>query len=75
MPEPILGERMCACVILRHNGTLTSQQLVAVLMNPEILHDFVLSLFGKVPQRDLTERIAVKFKQRGRSNVSQTSRD
>ena len=74
MPDPILGERMCACVILRRGSALTLAQLVEFLMNEEIakhklperleiLDDFPLSPFGKVSKKDLTERIAVELKQ------------
>jgi 2,3-dihydroxybenzoate-AMP ligase len=74
MPDPILGERMCACVILRQGGALTLEHLVAFLMNEEIakhklperleiMADFPLSPFGKVSKKDLTERIAMKLKE------------
>jgi 2,3-dihydroxybenzoate-AMP ligase len=74
MPDPILGERMCACVILRQAGALTLEHLVAFLMNEEIakhklperleiMDDFPLSAFGKVSKKDLTERIALKLKE------------
>jgi 2,3-dihydroxybenzoate-AMP ligase len=74
MPDPILGERMCACVILRQDKTLTLDQLVDFLMKEEIakhklperleiLEDFPLSPFGKVSKKDLTERIALKLKE------------
>ncbi|HEU4345842.1 MAG TPA: AMP-binding protein [Candidatus Binatia bacterium] len=77
MPDPILGERMCACVILRKGGALTLAELVAFLMKEEIakhklperleiLDDFPLSAFGKVSKKDLTERIALKLKQEGK---------
>ena len=77
MPDPILGERMCACVILRAAGALTLEQLVAFLMNEEIARhklperleitdDFPLSPFGKVSKKDLTERIALKLKEDGK---------
>ena len=77
MPDPVLGERMCACVILRRGAALTLQELVAFLMNEEIakhklperleiLDDFPLSPFGKVLKKDLTERIARKLKEEGR---------
>jgi 2,3-dihydroxybenzoate-AMP ligase len=77
MPDPVLGERMCACVILRRGAALTLQELVAFLMNEEIakhklperleiLDDFPLSPFGKVSKKDLTERIACKLKEEGR---------
>jgi 2,3-dihydroxybenzoate-AMP ligase len=74
MPDPVLGERMCACVILRRGAVLTLQELVVFLMNEEIakhklperleiLDDFPLSPFGKVSKKDLTERIARKLKE------------
>ena len=77
MPDPVLGERMCACAILRRGAALTLQELVAFLMNEEIakhklperletLDDFPLSPFGKVSKKDLTERIARKLKEEGR---------
>jgi len=77
MPDPILGERMCACVILRRGGTLTLEELVAFLMKEEIakhklperleiLDDFPLSAFGKVAKKDLTERIAQKLTKEGK---------
>jgi 2,3-dihydroxybenzoate---[aryl-carrier protein] ligase len=77
MPDPVLGERMCACVILRGGAALTLQELVAFLMNEEIakhklperleiLDDFPLSPFGKVSKKELTERIARKLKEEGR---------
>jgi 2,3-dihydroxybenzoate-AMP ligase len=71
MPDPILGERMCACVILRQGKALTLDQLIDFLMKEEIakhklperleiMHDFPLSPFGKVSKKDLTERISLK---------------
>jgi len=76
IPDPILGERMCACIILRHRGMLTLEQLVAFLMNEEIakhklperleiMDDFPLSAFGKVSKKDLTEKITLKLKEEG----------
>jgi 2,3-dihydroxybenzoate-AMP ligase len=73
MPDPMLGERMCACVILRPGHSLTLDQLVAFLMKEEIakhklperveiLDDFPLSPFGKVSKKELTERIALRLK-------------
>jgi 2,3-dihydroxybenzoate---[aryl-carrier protein] ligase len=71
MPDPILGERMCACVILRHGHALTLDELVSFLIKEEIakhklperleiLDDFPLSPFGKVSKKNLAERIARK---------------
>jgi 2,3-dihydroxybenzoate-AMP ligase len=77
MPDPILGERMCAYVILRKGGVLALEQLVAFLMNEEIakhklperleiMDDFPLSAFGKVSKKDLTEKITLKLKEEGK---------
>jgi non-ribosomal peptide synthetase component E (peptide arylation enzyme) len=77
MPDPILGERMCACVILRRDHSLTLDQLVAFLMKEEIakhklperlevLDDFPVSPFGKVSKKDLTEKIALRLKEEGK---------
>jgi 2,3-dihydroxybenzoate-AMP ligase len=77
MPDPVLGERMCAYVILRAGSALTLPELAAFLMNEEIakhklperleiVEDFPLSPFGKVSKKDLTERIALKMKAVGK---------
>jgi 2,3-dihydroxybenzoate-AMP ligase len=77
MPDPILGERMCACVIPRRGQTLVLPELATFLANEEIakhklperlelLDDFPLSPFGKVSKKDLTERIAAKLKDEGK---------
>ena len=74
MPDPLLGERMCACVILRRGGALTLEELVVFLANEEIarhklperleiMDDFPLSPFGKVSKKELTEKIAFKLQQ------------
>jgi 2,3-dihydroxybenzoate-AMP ligase len=76
MPDPVLGERMCAYVILRDGKELTLQQLVAFLMNEEIarhklperleiVDNFPLSPFGKVSKKELSERIAGKLAEEG----------
>ena len=77
MPDPILGERMCAYVIARAGAVLTLEQLVAFLMKEEIakhklperleiVSEFPLSPFGKVSKKDLTERITLKLKKEGK---------
>ncbi|HXV48498.1 MAG TPA: AMP-binding protein [Candidatus Binatia bacterium] len=77
MPDRVLGERMCAYVIVRAGKTLTLPELVAFLMNEEIakhklperlelVEDFPLSPFGKVSKKDLTEKIALKLKAEGK---------
>ena len=68
VPDPVLGERMCACVILRNGSRLTLEQLTSYLLDqgiakfklPErikILEDFPLSAFGKVSKKTLVERL------------------
>ena len=77
MPDPILGERMCACIILRSGRTLTLEELVAFLADQEIarhklperleiMEEFPMSPFGKVSKKDLTEKIALKLKEEGK---------
>jgi 2,3-dihydroxybenzoate-AMP ligase len=77
MPDPILGERMCACVILRSGASLTLQDLSAFLAEQEIakhklperleiMEEFPLSPFGKVSKKNLTERIANELKEEGK---------
>jgi 2,3-dihydroxybenzoate-AMP ligase len=77
MPDQVLGERMCACTILRRGTTLTLPELVGFLMQEEIakhklperlelMNEFPLSPFGKVSKKDLTERIAAKLKEEGK---------
>lgn len=77
MPDPVLGERMCAYVIIRAGQSLTLQQLAVYLLEQEIakhklpermeiVDEFPLSPFGKVSKRDLTERISQLLKTGGR---------
>jgi len=77
IPDAILGERMCACVILRKGRSLALPDLVAFLAEQEIakhklperleiMDDFLLSPFGKVSKKDLTDRIANKLKEEGK---------
>ncbi|HYL07835.1 MAG TPA: AMP-binding protein [Candidatus Udaeobacter sp.] len=68
MPDPVLGERMCACVILRAGQSLTLDDLTKLLMDMgiakfklperlELMDEFPLSTFGKVSKKALTERL------------------
>jgi non-ribosomal peptide synthetase component E (peptide arylation enzyme) len=65
VPDPELGERMCACVILRPGSRLTLPDLLEYLAEQEIarhklperlalLDRFPLSPVGKVSKKDLT---------------------
>ncbi len=72
MPDPILGEKTCAYVILRSGHTsLTLPELTDFLLGHElakfklperleIVPEFPLSPFGKVSKKDLTAQIAAK---------------
>jgi len=72
MPDPAMGEKMCACVILKAGQTLNLGELVAFLAEQEIakfklperleiLPDFPVSTFGKVSKKALGEMVADKL--------------
>ena len=72
VPDPDLGERMCACVLLRDGATVTFKELQEFLMGKEIakfklperleiLSDFPLSTFGKVSKAKLVEMVSEKI--------------
>jgi 2,3-dihydroxybenzoate-AMP ligase len=74
MPDPVLGEKMCACVILRGGRALTLQELVEFLGAKEIarfklperlevLGEFPVSTFGKVSKKALVEMVTRKLDQ------------
>lgn len=73
MPDPILGERVCAFVKLARGGSLSFQEMVShlkekgasVLLLPErleVLEDLPLTKVGKVDKKMLREHIAAKMK-------------
>jgi 2,3-dihydroxybenzoate-AMP ligase len=66
VPDPNLGERMCACVILKRGQQLDLPALAAFLKGKEIAkfklperlllcEDFPVSTFGKVSKKALAE--------------------
>ena len=68
VPDQQLGERMCACVVLRKNTSLRFEELVAFLKTKEIakfklperleiFDDLPVSTFGKVSKKKLAEMI------------------
>jgi 2,3-dihydroxybenzoate-AMP ligase len=72
VPDPDLGERMCACVILRDGKTLTFDELKSFLVDKEIakyklpermeiMTYFPLSTFGKVSKKDLVATVSAKM--------------
>ena len=69
MPDPLLGERMCACVLLKPGRSLTFDELVTFLQSEEIARhklperveifdEFPLSPIGKVSKKDLVTLVA-----------------
>ena len=72
MPDPQMGERMCAYVIVRKGRSLELKELVAFLLAKEIakfklperlevVAEFPVSTFGKVSKKTLAEMIARKL--------------
>jgi 2,3-dihydroxybenzoate-AMP ligase len=72
VPDPALGERMCACVLLRDGAHLSFDELKKFLLGREIakyklperleiLPDFPLSTFGKVSKKKLVGLISQKM--------------
>jgi 2,3-dihydroxybenzoate-AMP ligase len=70
--DPDLGERMCACVLLRDGAAISFDELKTFLLGKEIakykfperleiLPDFPLSDFGKVSKTKLVEIISQKI--------------
>jgi 2,3-dihydroxybenzoate-AMP ligase len=83
VPDSVLGERMCACVLLRENARLSFDELKNFLLGKEIakyklperleiMQDFPLSPFGKVSKKTLTEIISQKMigEQKGKDSAS-----
>ena len=71
LPDPTMGERMCACVILRNGQELTFEELKSFLLSKEIakyklperleiVRDFPLSTFGKVAKSRLADLVSRK---------------
>jgi len=69
MPDPVLGERMCAYIIPKSGQRVTLDELKRFLEGQdlakykwpervELVEEFPLSPFGKVSKADLTKRIA-----------------
>jgi 2,3-dihydroxybenzoate-AMP ligase len=72
IPDAAMGEKMCACVVLKAGKTLDLPGLVAFLMAQEIakfklperlevLPDFPASTFGKVSKKALREMVTSKL--------------
>ncbi len=72
VPDPDLGERMCACILLRDGTSVSFEELQKFLLGKEIskfklperleiLADFPLSTFGKVSKKKLVEMVSEKM--------------
>jgi len=81
IPDPDMGERMCACALLHDGAALSFDELKGFLMNKEIakyklperleiMAEFPLSTFGKVSKKKLREMITEKIacEQQGRAH-------
>jgi 2,3-dihydroxybenzoate-AMP ligase len=69
VPDPNLGEKMCACLILKKDKKLELGELIDFLKTKEIakfklpermevFDDFPVSTFGKVSKKSLAEMLA-----------------
>lgn len=72
MPDPVFGEKACACVICKPGETLGFDELIAFLRAQriasfklperlELMSEFPLSPVGKILKRELRETIAAKL--------------
>ncbi|MDM0104497.1 AMP-binding protein [Variovorax sp. J22R24] len=68
LPDPVFGEKACACVILQPGTTLGFDELIAYLRQQkiasfklperlEIMEEFPVSPVGKILKRELRERL------------------
>ncbi|MBO9650591.1 MAG: AMP-binding protein [Variovorax sp.] len=71
LPDPVFGEKACACVILQPGATLGFDELVAYLRQQkiasfklperlEIMTEFPVSPVGKILKRELRERLTAQ---------------
>ncbi len=72
MPDPVFGEKACACVIVKTGATLTFDALIAFLRERriasfklperlEVMDAFPVSPVGKIMKRELREIVAAKL--------------
>lgn len=83
IPDPDMGERMCACALLHDGATLNFDTLKTFLIDKEIakyklperleiMQEFPLSTFGKVSKKKLREMITEKMIQEQQGHASST---
>jgi len=72
MPDPVFGEKACACVVLQPGTQLTFDDLIAHLRAQqiaafklpeqlEIMESFPISPAGKILKRELREIVAQRI--------------
>ena len=72
MPDPIFGEKACACVVLKPSQPLSFEELSQFLIDQkiakfklperlEILPEFPISAAGKIMRRTLREMVEAKL--------------
>lgn len=77
MPDPVLGERACAFVILKPGTSLSFEEAVSFLKDQklavfqlperlEVLDDLPKGVGGKVTKKDLTAMVTAKLKAEGK---------
>jgi 2,3-dihydroxybenzoate-AMP ligase len=84
IPDPVMGERACACVILRDEQRMTLEELVAFLETRKVarfklperletLSAFPLTSVGKINKTALREQLAQKLAAEVHGNASNPS--
>jgi len=79
MPDPVMGEKVCAFVIARPEKTVSLQELrdfmdqagISRFKLPErleLVESFPLTTVGKISKKDLREAVAAKLRAEGNSN-------
>jgi len=79
MPDPVLGEKVCAFVIARDQAVLSLEELrqfmdatgIAKFKLPErlqVVERFALTTVGKISKKDLREEIAAKLRAEGKTD-------
>ena len=72
MPDPVFGEKACACVVPQAGRPLTFDELIAFLRQQqiasfklperlEIMESFPISPVGKILKRELREIVAQRI--------------
>jgi len=78
MPDPIMGERACACVVLQPGASLTFAELIAHLRAQniasfklperlEVMPSFPVSPVGKILKRELREIVVQRLDAEGKA--------